>query len=182
MKNETEQKEQKHIGTFMIAMMWILLLIMLVYLFEDVIEQKVNPNQTVNTLYVGQNIREVTLQRNYHGHYVTNGQINGQQVVFMLDTGATGVAIPEHLSRNLNLKKGAGIEMYTANGRATGYMTTIDLIGVGEIELENVRAVINPNDKSEMILLGMSFLKEIEFTQRGDELILRQVSNKYRNN
>jgi aspartyl protease family protein len=176
MDNNSTQKEQKRIGTFMIVMMWILFLILLVYFFEDVIDRKFNPNQNVTTHYVGEDIREVTLQRNRQGHYVTNGQINGQQVVFMLDTGATGVAIPEHLAGMLKLKRGTRIELHTANGRATGYMTTIDAIGVGDIELENIRAVINPNDKTDMILLGMSFLKQIEFTQRGDELILRQVS------
>ena len=177
MDNNTQHKEQKNIGTFMIAMMWIVLLILLVYLFEDVIDKKINPNQSVNTLYIGEDIREVTLQRNRQGHYITNGQINGQQVVFMLDTGATGVAIPEYLAPKLNLKKGRSIELHTANGRAIGYMTKVNTIGVGDIELESVEAVINPNDNTDMILLGMSFLKQIEFTQRGDELILRQGSN-----
>lgn len=176
MDNNLAQKEQKQIGTFMIAMMWILFLILLIYFFEDVIDRKLNPNQDVTTRYVGEDIREVTLQRNRQGHYVTNGQINGQQVVFMLDTGATGVAVPEHLAPALGLEKGQSIELHTANGRAIGYMTNIEIIGVGEIELEGVSAVINPNDKTDIILLGMSFLKQIEFTQRGDELILRQVS------
>lgn len=174
--NNSAQKEQKHIGAFMIAMMWILFLILLVYLFEDVIERKLNPNQNVATNYISEDIREVTLQRNRQGHYVTDGWINGQQVVFMLDTGATGVAIPEHLAQRLNLRRGQRIELHTANGRAIGYMTNIENIGVGDIKLGNISAVINPNDKTDLILLGMSFLKQIEFTQRGDELILRQVS------
>lgn len=160
----------------MIAMMWVLLLILLVYFFGEVIERKLNPNQALTTRYIGENIREVTLQRNNLGHYITNGQINGSEVVFMLDTGATGVAVPAHIAREVGLKKGRAIEIHTANGRATGYMSNLDRIGIDGIQMENVRAVINPNDSSDMILLGMTFLKEIEFTQRGDELILRQVS------
>jgi aspartyl protease family protein len=50
----------------------------------------------------------------------------------------------------------------------------LDRVAVDGIELENVRAIINPNDDTDVILLGMSFLKKIEFTQRGDVLILRQ--------
>jgi aspartyl protease family protein len=173
---QSVQKEQKHIGTFMIAMMWIVFLVLLVYLFEDVIERKLNPNQNVATNYISESIREVTLQRNTRGHYVTDGWINGQQVVFMLDTGATGVAVPEHLAQKLNLRRGQRVTLHTANGRATGYLTNIENIGVGDIKLRDISAVINPNDQTDLILLGMSFLKQIEFTQRGDELILRQVS------
>ncbi len=160
----------------MIAMMWVLLLILLVYFFGEAIERKLNPNQALTTRYIGENIREVTLQRNNQGHYITNGQINGSEVVFMLDTGATGVAVPAHIAREVGLKKGPAIEIHTANGRATGYISNLDRIGIDGIQMENIRAVINPNDNSDMILLGMTFLKEIEFTQRGDELILRQVS------
>ncbi len=176
MENDSIHKEQKRMGVFMITLMWILFLGLLFYFFEDVIDRKLNPNQNVSTLYISDNIREVTLQRNNQGHYVTDGQINGQQVVFMLDTGATGVAVPEHLASSLYLKKGQPVRLQTANGFATGYTTSIDNIGVGGIKLENVRAVINSGDSSDVILLGMSFLKQIEFTQRGDELILRQVS------
>lgn len=176
MENNPEHKEQKNIGIFMITVMWILLLGLLVYFFEDVIDQKLNPNQALTTRYISENIREVTLLRNNHGHYITNGKINGQKVVFMLDTGATGVAVPQHLVPALSLKRGPEIELHTANGRAKAYMTTINTVGVGDIELKDISAVINPNDKTDIILLGMSFLKQIEFTQRGDELILRQVS------
>ena len=174
MDKKSDKKEQTQIGTWMIGMMWVVLMGLLVYIFEDEIERKINPNQIVDTVYVGEHSREVTLQRNRKGHYVTNGHINGQSVVFMLDTGATGVAVPQHLAAQLQLKKGQSIELHTANGRATGYMTSINDIGVGDIKLQEIDAVINPNDKSEVILLGMSFLKEIEFTQRGDTLILRQ--------
>ena len=174
MDKNSDQKEQTQIGTWMIAMMWIVLFGMLFYIFEEEIERKINPNQTVDTVYLGDQTREVTLQRNRKGHYVTSGHINNQPVVFMLDTGATGVAVPQHLAARLFLQKGQSIELHTANGRATGYMTNIDNIGVGDIKLHDIDAVINPNDKSDIILLGMSFLKEIEFTQRGDMLILRQ--------
>ena len=174
MSDNPEHKQQKRIGTAMIVATWVLLLVLLTYFFDKIIEQQFNPNQTLATRYLDGDIREVSLQRNRHGHYVTSGHINGGEVVFMLDTGATGVAVPEHIAGELGLQKGAPIELYTANGRAIGYLSSLDRVGIDAIELENVRAVINPNDDSDVILLGMTFLKEIEFTQRGDELILRQ--------
>lgn len=158
----------------MIVVMWVILLIILIYFFGKIVDQQLNPNQTLSTRYVEDNAREIVLQRNRYGHYVTSGQINGHEVVFMLDTGATGVAVPEHIASKIGLKRGRSIEMHTANGRVTGYVSQLDRIGIDEIELEKVRAVINPGDDSDMILLGMTFLKKIEFTQRGDTLILRQ--------
>lgn len=174
MSDDSAQKEQKRIGTLMIVATWILLLALLTYFFGKIIDQQFNPNQTLSTRYLEGDVREVTLQRNRHGHYVTSGQINGREVVFMLDTGATGVAVPARIARDIGLQRGQAIEMLTANGRARGYISSLDRVGIDGIELENVRAVINPNDDSDVILLGMTFLKEIEFTQRGDELILRQ--------
>ena len=160
----------------MIVVMWLVLLVILAYFFEKIIDQQLNPNQSLSTRYSEDNIREIVLQRNHYGHYVSNGHINGHEVTFMLDTGATGVAIPERIAKNIGLKRGRAIEMHTANGRATGYLSELQQIGIDEIELEKVRAVINPGDDSDMILLGMSFLKNIEFTQRGDTLILRQYA------
>lgn len=174
MDNDSEHNEQKRIGTFMVGVMWVLLFIFLLMFFEDVIDQQINPNQNLTTQYTEAGIREVKLQRNRYGHYVTDGFINGQAVVFMLDTGATGVAVPEHVAETLHLKRGAKVQLHTASGVATGYNSILARVAVDDIELEDVRAIINPNDNSDVVLLGMSFLKKIEFTQRGDTLILRQ--------
>ena len=121
MDNDPEVNEQKRIGTFMVVVMWILLLIFLIIFFEDVIDKQINPNQNLNTQYTEAGIREVELQRNHYGHYVTDGTINGKPVVFMLDTGATGVAVPQHIANDLQLKRGMAIQVHTANGVATGY-------------------------------------------------------------
>ena len=161
-------------GSTMIIAMWLVLFAILAYLFNNMLEEQRNPNQQLQTIRHSDGVRELSLLRNDFGHYVASGSINNHEVTFMLDTGATGVAIPAKIARDIGLQRGPAIEMVTANGRATGYMSKLDRIGIDGIELENISAVINPNDDSEMILLGMSFLKEIEFTQRGDELILRQ--------
>lgn len=158
----------------MVVVMWIVFLIILTNFFDGVVDRQTNPNQNLSTQYTETGIREVELQRNRYGHYVTDGLINGQQVVFMLDTGATGVAVPEHIAKKLQLKRGAAMQLQTAAGAAIGYASMLNSVAVDGIELENVKAIINPNDDTDVILLGMSFLKKIEFTQRGDILILRQ--------
>ncbi|MBE9540483.1 MAG: TIGR02281 family clan AA aspartic protease [Proteobacteria bacterium] len=158
----------------MTALAWISLMVFVGFYFEDMLSKQHNPNQSLETQYTEARVREVALQRNKYGHYVTSGKVNGQPVVFMLDTGATGVAIPDHIARKLSIKRGRPLQVQTANGTATSYSARLESVSVGDIVLHDVRAGISPGFKGDEILLGMSFLKHIEFTQRGDTLILKQ--------
>ncbi len=164
------------IGKGMIYVAWIIALILLTIFFNSFLEKEYNPNQQLTTHFSGDGPREVVLQRNSMGHYVASGSLNGAPVVFLLDTGATMLAIPESLANRLELKRGAQMQMTTANGTITAYSTTIDRVTLGAIELRQVRASITPSMREEEVLLGMSFLKQLEFTQRGDTLIIRQNS------
>ncbi len=161
-------------GLGMMVLAWIVLLGLGAVFFGDVLERQFNPNQTLETRYSGEGLREVVLQRNRDGHYVTSGTINGEPVTFMLDTGATGVAVPVDVAQRLRLQRGRAYPTQTANGIATSYATILREVAVGEIALQDVPAAIAPGLADGQILLGMSFLKHIEFTQRGDTLILRQ--------
>lgn len=168
-----EVEEHKRLGHKFIIAMWIGLMVMVYFLFDNLLEQDYNPNQKVIIQQDdGQNI--VTLKRNRYGHYVTQGKINNQTVTFLLDTGASDISIPDKIAKILKLKYGSEQRYQTANGVITGNLTMLDKVSIGNIKLDNVRASINPKMKNDEILLGMSFLKFIEFTQRGDTLILRQ--------
>lgn len=161
-------------GLTMQVLAWVVLLGLGVFYFGDLLEKQFNPNQQLQTHYTQEGVREVTLQRNKYGHYVTSGEINGQPVTFLLDTGATGVAIPEAMAKRLGLRRGQAYRTQTANGTGISYATTLDQVAVADIQLLDVQAGITPGLQTDQILLGMSFLKHIEFTQRGDTLILRQ--------
>lgn len=167
----------QNLGKGMIVVAWIFVLALLTLFFNSFLDKQNNPNQNVTTQYHNDGIREVRLQRNRSGHYVANGTINGHPVIFFLDTGATIVSIPEHLNKDLKLERGSPLRVSTANGIITTYSTQLDKIALGKIELYHVRASLNPQMKQEEILLGMSFLKHLEFTQRGNTLILRQYPN-----
>ena len=173
--NDEQQAEQqqKKLGLGMIVGMWIVMLLLLTAFFAHWEDKQHNPNQQVMTV-TENGVREVVLQRNNRSHYITDGRINGRDVVFMLDTGATDISIPERLAEQLGLKKGPRIMFETANGVAQGYLTRLESVAIGDIELHNIRASINPNVGDMEVLLGMSFLKHVEFTQRGDTLTLRQ--------
>lgn len=161
-------------GLTMQVLAWLVFLALGVFFFRDVLEKQYNPNQSLVTRLNEEGVREVVLQRNKFGHYVTSGEINGQPVTFMLDTGATGVAIPGVVAQRLGLRRGRAFSTQTANGIGTSYAVRLAQVSVGEISLQDVSAGITPGLQMEQVLLGMSFLKHIEFTQRGDTLILRQ--------
>ena len=116
---------------------------------------------------------EVRLIQNRYGHYIVNGKINHLPVTFLIDTGATLISIPSHIAQKLQLKQGYRIQSRTANGNITVYSTRLDSVSIGAIELNNIRASINPYMSGDEILLGMNFMKHLEMTQKGKELILR---------
>ena len=158
----------------MTALAWVVFIILLGFFFSDFLGKQTNPNQDLVTRYGEDRVREVTLERNKHGHYLATGQVNGQEVVFILDTGATGVAIPEHIARRLGLKRGPAYTVKTANGTGISYSARLRSVSIGEIQLTDVGAGIVPGLTGDEVLLGMSFLRHIEFAQRGNTLILTQ--------
>lgn len=174
-----EPQDQQHdpnrrITGWMIIGFWLSLIGLLSMFFNNWLEKERNPNQRVASAMDASGVREVRLKRNRYGHYNVNGKINGHTVEFLLDTGATNISVPAKVADRIGLKRMYEIEFYTANGLARGFGTKISDVRVGEIALTNLKASINPNVDDEIILLGMTFLKHIEFTQRGDLLILRQ--------
>jgi aspartyl protease family protein len=148
---------------------------MLTWYFSGVEEKQRNPNAEPQSMaYAG--VVEVPLKRNRQGHYLVNGYINGQEVEFLLDTGATDVVIPENIARELNLPYGQRMQAMTANGAVTVFRTRIDQLDIGEIRLRDIPASINTGESFHSILLGMSALGQVEFRQQGKVLTLRQKS------
>jgi len=160
------------IGRGMVIAAWILLLALLTLFFNDRLDRQKNPNQRLATAMTD-GIPEVRLQRNRFGHYVATGSINGQPVEFMLDTGATDVSIPAGIADRLKLQRGQAVSYHTANGTITAWQTIADEIQLGPLRLGPVRASINPHDHSNAVLLGMSFLKQLDFSQQGNTLTLK---------
>jgi len=171
---DTPESNSGRIGVLMTVLAWILVLGLLSAFFSDWMGKRDNPNQQVRTQLSADGAREVVLRQNRAGHYVANGAINGQTVTFLVDTGATMVSVPASIAGRLGLKRGVALRANTANGVVTTYSTRLDQVRLGDIELNNVRADINPGMRGDEVLLGMSFLRKLEFTQRGRELTIRQ--------
>jgi len=162
-------------GKLMIFTAWIGAAVLLTWLFSGALDRRENPNQVVETTRTTESV-EVTLAQNAMGHYVATGSINGREVRFFLDTGATHVALSDTLARELGLERGTSSYTRTANGTIVTYQTVLDRVELGGIAIRNVTASINPRMDGDEVLLGMSFLKHLEMIQRGDQLLLRHTT------
>jgi len=162
----------KTIGRGMVIAAWIALLVLLTLFFNNRLDKQNNPNNRLSTV-TQDGVPEVRLQRNRSGHYVATGLINGHAVEFMLDTGATDVSIPAEIATNIGLKRGRATTYQTANGAISAWQTTLDEIQLGPLRLGPIRASINPGDSSGAVLLGMSFLRHLDFSQQGNTLTLK---------
>ncbi len=172
---QNQQPAGKKAGKTMMIIAWLLGMLLAVKFFAGWEEKKANPNQAPQSSY-GTNYVEVILDSGRGGHYTASGLINGHKVNFMVDTGATSVALSERLANQLNVKKLIPIDLSTANGVVRGWATKLDTVTLGAIELHNVSATITPNMDDD-VLLGMSFLRPLDFAHRNNQLILRQYKS-----
>ena len=175
MSQRPDQGGAQRTGRIMLIAAWLGGLVLLTLFFQDILESRQNPNAEPQVRIGKKGNSEVVLERNAQGHYVASGLINGYPVTFLLDTGATDVAIPESLADRLRLQRRRGGISQTANGPVAVWQAVLDKVSVGTIQLDSVRASIVPSmSAGSPALLGMSFLKQLEFTQKDRQLILRQ--------
>lgn len=169
----TGSDDSQHIGRVFAIIAWVAVLFVLYWWFSRFLDRQENPNQQVYS-YRDNGAAVVELRQNPAGHYLANGFIDNHKVSFLLDTGATQVAIPGRMATQMRMPQGQRIQVRTANGIATAYQTEIAELQIGEIRLYNVAATIVPDYDSPHVLLGMSALRELEFSQRDRVLTIRQ--------
>lgn len=166
-------RNEQRIGVGMTLAAWALFLLLLTWFASGYLERLNNPNVQVVSRVDPGGSPEVLLQQNRAGHYVATGAINDVPVVFLVDTGATDVAVSQNVAERIGLEKGFRVTVNTANGIAYGWNTILDKVTLGNIEMTAVPATIMPGLGQEA-LLGMSFLKRLTLIQRGEELLIRQ--------
>ena len=107
------------------------------------------------------------------GHFMTAGQINGKAVQFMVDTGATSVAMGAQDAERtgFNFRIGQPVMMSTANGSVQGYRIKLDSVRVGDVEVFGIDAVVTPQPMPYM-LLGNSFLTRFQMLRENDQMTL----------
>jgi aspartyl protease family protein len=121
---------------------------------------------------------KVTLYANAQGHFVSECQINGAPLKFIVDTGATTVALNSGDARfaKIDYKRGQPVQVSTANGVVTAYRVTIASLKIGAITLNQVDASVLEGGSPSVVLLGMSALSRLDM-QRQD--IAMTLTKKY---
>lgn len=117
--------------------------------------------------------------RNRSGSYTTVGSINGRTVEFLVDTGASAVALHASEAQRLGIPyklEGKRMIVNTANGRAPAYAVTLDRVKVGDINLTQVAGFVIDIEADSMgkTLLGMSFLNRVRMEDQGSVLLLHK--------
>ena len=132
---------------------------------------------SVSTTFSSVAVREERIARDPMGMYHSHGSINGTAVKFLVDTGATTIALNGSQARRLGIdfkKQGRPIHINTASGNTIGYLITLNRVKVGSIELHNVEAAVLDGSEPSEALLGMSFLGRLEMLNEGGLLRLRK--------
>lgn len=117
--------------------------------------------------------QRVTLAADPRGHFITEGAINGNPVRFLVDTGATMVALPaaEAVRLGIDYRKGQPGLTSTAGGTVPTYRVRFDSVRLGEIEIAGVDGMVLEHGLN-IALLGMSFLNRVEMKRDGHTMVL----------
>ena len=110
----------------------------------------------------------IEIRRAADGHYHWSGRLNGRPVEFLIDTGASGVAIPAALAAKLGLEPEGSIRSRTAGGEVVGQVMRADLELDGGVRAERIRVVALP--RLEAPLLGMDVLGRLRWQQQDGAL------------
>ena len=115
----------------------------------------------------------IVLNADSRGHFVTPGTVNGRSVRFMLDTGATAVALSaaDATRIGLDFKKGMPVQINTANGVALGYQLRLASVRVGDVEVYDVEAIVSQQPMP-YVLLGNSFIGRFSMRRDAEQLVL----------
>lgn len=141
----------------------------------DGVRQDLRLGSAVSASYQPRERREIRILKAGGGYFV-DGLINGQSVRFLVDTGATSIAMSERHAARLGIRHrvdGVRVGVGTASGNTTGHQVTLRTVAVGELRLNDVRAVVIDGDSPRDVLLGMNVLSQFEMEQRENLLVLR---------
>ncbi len=120
---------------------------------------------------------KIILTADSKGHFVTTGQMNGATTTFLVDTGATTIAMSTAEAKRLgisyvNARRGVS---NTANGQVMYYSIRLDTVKIGDVTLHQVDAAVIDGGGMDVTLLGMSFLNRLEMQRAGSTLTLTKT-------
>lgn len=118
---------------------------------------------------------DLVIPKSRNGHFHVAGEVNGQPVNFMVDTGASLVVVSEAFARRAGLPEGAPVTFRTANGELPGRVVQGVPVAVGPVAVSAVRVGVGlVGGAADDALLGQSFLSQFDITLGRDEMVLRK--------
>lgn len=133
-------------------------------------------NSRVSTIFTEPEVVEERIYKDDSGMYRTSGFINGLPVSFLVDTGATAVAMNRNEARRLGIDyivEGEPAYVQTASGVSEAYRVQLKTIAVGKIKLNNIDALVIEADSPAEVLLGMSFLGRLSVQHQNEVMSLQ---------
>ncbi|MGB4064508.1 MAG: TIGR02281 family clan AA aspartic protease [Azonexus sp.] len=123
----------------------------------------------------GEGSDKIVMTADVQGHFYTTGTVNGTSVRFVVDTGATSIALGPNDARRigLDLRQGQRGLTSTANGTVVVTRIPLDTVRIGGVTMHNVEAVVLPTEMP-IALLGMSFLNRMEMQRDGSTMTLKK--------
>jgi aspartyl protease family protein len=122
--------------------------------------------------------RSVAIARNGRGHFDIDGRVNGRRIGFVVDTGASVVALTARDAARLGIRPPPSaftVDVKTANGVVRAAPARLDVVEIGNLQLRDVSALVVPNDALTDNLLGLSFLSRLHRFEYSDgKLVLEQ--------
>lgn len=117
----------------------------------------------------------IQLKRQSDSHFRIKGKINQLPVIFLIDTGASYIAVSPLIAKMANLKYIEPISTSTAAGNSSAHLTLIKQLKIGNIFINNVKAIISPGLMEYEVLLGQNILQFFQINQVGNILSLRTI-------
>jgi aspartyl protease family protein len=116
----------------------------------------------------------VVLYADSAGHYLTEGQVNGATLKFLVDTGATAIAMNSGDAKfaGIDYKKGERVPVQTANGVVNAYHVVINTVKLGGVVMHQVDGMVHEGGSPSVVLLGMSALNRLDMKREGIALTL----------
>jgi aspartyl protease family protein len=122
--------------------------------------------------------RTLSIARDSRGHFQTDGRIDGQRIDFMVDTGASVIALNEKSAAQFGLRPSRNdynATVSTANGTIKAARTRLAMVDIGGIVVRDVDAMVLPDESLSENLLGLSFLSKLKrFEYANGKLVLEQ--------
>lgn len=165
--NDNIESKHRRLGALFLIMGWVIIISLVALLVNFGMFRTKSP--LINTTPSG---TQIIISRDNDYHFRIDGSINGIAVTFLIDTGATSIAIPSKIADTAHLARLSQVNTETASGSSIGYFTKIDKLDIGTIKFNNATAIIIPDMDSNQVLLGMNILQHLNIQQTRDTLII----------